>query len=490
MQSFKDFLLTEAKVAPKNTDVTADTIVRYFNSKLKRDYKIVDVLDIIKGSNKLKQALYRDSGGSAIGVNFLTSGVFYSITLWNNLKLDPNGRFTQPDKEVKLNPQESFATSIPAAIDAITGKTNESTVNEVINTYKINGETYVGKRDAAIAMKKAGASDFTIMTKLQIPAGKLQKFLGNAQGIEAEDGVYEITVGEDQQAADKEDVNAAVKKFEETEYADPRVVFDQMDILVKSVGMGANPALLITGQGGIGKSFGVGRVLKEVLGLVKGKDFVIMKGSNSTFAMYRFLYNNYNKLIIFDDCDSVFSDKDSMNVLKAVLDSGAERIVAWDTAGTVPIRSGASHDEIETELAAYSAKHNNKIAIPSQFEFEGGIIFISNMTRKQIEARDAALLTRCMSIDVTLSLTDTINRIKTCLPGIKYYAARKMNGQPIDITDEKDKQEVMEYMLSTEFRSVLASKSHAQVSFRTLINLCKLKASDPENWKSCASLAI
>ncbi len=494
MQSFKDFLLTEAKVAPKNVDRTADTVVRYFNSKLKRNYKLVDAYDAIKGSEKIRQGLYKDESGSAIGVNFKTSGEFYSISVWDKLLLDKTGRYVQPKREIKFESTESFAKVLPNAIDELFGTKEEVSesirIDEVINNYKYNGVSYSGKRDTAIAMKKNGESDIRIMRALDIPANKLRKFL-EGTGIEGEEGgTYEISVGEDQKIEEGDEVEQAVKQLDETEYADPKVVFDQLDVLVKSVGDGVNTALLITGQGGIGKSFGVGRVLKEVLGLVKGEDYVIMKGSNSSFAMYRFLYNNYDKTIIFDDCDSVFADKDSLNILKAVLDTGAERIVSWDTAGTVPIKTGMSHDQIEQELAAYSASHGNKPAIPSQFEFEGSIIFISNMTRKQIESRDAALLTRCLNVDITLSQEDTINRIKTCLPGIRYYAAKKIEGQPVDITNEDDKREVMDYMLSTEFRSILARKSQAQVSFRTLINLCKLKASDPVNWKSCVELAI
>lgn len=488
---FKDFLVTEAKVAPKNTDRTADTIVRYFNSKLKRSYVLMDVFEGIKGNNKILQAVYIDPSGSALGINFKTSGEFLSISYWNKFKMNSDGRWGNPDKEIKFSSSESFAKVLPAAIDELTGVKESVRVDEVLNTYKYNGVTYNGKRDTALAMKNNGESDYRIMQMLNIPANKLRKFLEGTNAAEAgEDGTFEITAGEPQRMAERDDVSNAVKLFEETEYADPAVVFDQLDVLVKSVGEGVNPALIITGQGGIGKSFGVGRVLKEVLGLVKGEDYVIMKGSNSSYAMYRFLYNNYNKTIIFDDCDSVFGDKDSLNVLKAVLDSGAERIVSWDTAGTVPVKTGMSHEQIEQELAAYSAAHGNKPVIPSQFEFEGSIIFISNMTRKQIEAKDAALLTRCLSIDITLSQEDTINRIKTCLPGIRYYAAKKVEGRPVDITNEEDKRAVMEYMMGTEFRSILSRKSQAQVSFRTLINLCKLKASDPVNWKACAELAI
>lgn len=488
--SFKQFLLTEAKVAPTNADKAADLVVSYFSKKVGREYTMIDKLTIIKGSDRLIQGLYKDSWGTAIGVNFTTAGEFKSVSVWNKLHLTPNGTWSQPDREIKFASSESFATVLPAAVDELFQGVNESMINEVINSYRYKGVEYTGKRAAAQAMKADGMGDIQIMRALDVPASKLRKLLGGEEKETSESGSYVISVGEPQTAEEAPEVNSAVKKFEETEYADPKIVFDQMDILVKSVGMGANPALLITGQGGIGKSFGVGRVLNNVLGLVKGQDYVIMKGSNSSFAMYRFLYNNYNKTIIFDDCDSVFADKDSMNILKGVLDSGSERIVGWDTAGTVPVKAGMSHEEIEEVLAEYSAKHGGKIAVPSQFEFEGSIIFISNMTKKQIEQKDAALLTRCMSIDVTLSLTDTINRIKTCLPGIRYFAAKKIDGKPVDITNEDDKNEVMEYMLSSEFRNILERRANPQVSFRTLINLCKLKASDPVNWKTCAALAI
>lgn len=493
MESFGDFLerrkLNEATVSPQNTDKTADLIISYFNKKLGKHYNIVDVLDAIKGSNKIKQALYKDADGSAVGVNFTTSGEFLSISVWNTLRLTGVGGWSQPDKDIVFKSQESFATALPAAIDALVNRTDESAINEVINTYKYNGTTYNGKREVAQAMKKDGLSDLQIMTSLKVPASKLRKLLGSEEEA-GEDGSFEIKVAEPQKFNESPEVSDAVEKFEETEYADPEIVFKQMDTMVKSVGQGINAALLITGQGGIGKSFGVGRVLKEVLGLVKGEDYVIMKGSTSTYAMYRFIYNNYNKVIIFDDCDSVFDGADSLNILKAVLDSGEERIVSWDTAGTVPVPAGISHEELEQMLAEYSAAHHNKPAVPSQFEFEGGIIFISNLSKDAIAKKDAALLSRCMNIDVTFSLEDTINRIKTCLPYIKYYAAKKINGQSVDITNEEDKAEVMEYMLSTDFKNILKKTHNAKVSFRTLINLCKLKASDPENWKSCVDRAI
>ena len=141
MQSFKDFLLTEAKVAPKNVDRTADTVVRYFNSKLKRNYKLVDAYDAIKGSEKIRQGLYKDESGSAIGVNFKTSGEFYSISVWDKLLLDKTGRYNQPKREIKFESSESFAKVLPNAIDELfgTGGMPETTVTKTTTTRTPSG---------------------------------------------------------------------------------------------------------------------------------------------------------------------------------------------------------------------------------------------------------------------------------------------------------------------------------------------------------------
>jgi len=52
-----------------------------------------------------------------------------------------------------------------------------------------------------------------------------------------------------------------------------------------------------------------------------------MKGKSSPFGLYSTLYMNRNKLIVFDDMDSVFKDTDTVNMLKAALDSTGENTV-------------------------------------------------------------------------------------------------------------------------------------------------------------------
>ena len=58
-----------------------------------------------------------------------------------------------------------------------------------------------------------------------------------------------------------------------------------------------------------------------------------MKGRCTPSAMYKFLYNHYNQICVFDDCDSVFGSEDGMNILKGALDSGNPREISWMTKG-------------------------------------------------------------------------------------------------------------------------------------------------------------
>ena len=122
------------------------------------------------------------------------------------------------------------------------------------------------------------------------------------------------------------------KEFETAEMvADPLPIFQQMNTYTLMVAQGLNTALLITGQGGVGKSYNVGRILSAYG--KKNKDYVIMKGKSSVSAMYKFLYDNYDKIVVFDDCDSVLQNTDGLNILKGVLDSSEVREVSWNTSG-------------------------------------------------------------------------------------------------------------------------------------------------------------
>jgi hypothetical protein len=197
--------------------------------------------------------------------------------------------------------------------------------------------------------------------------------------------------------------------------ADPLPIFRQLNTYVIMVARGLRNALLITGQGGIGKSYNVNKILSSYG--TKNKDYVIMKGKSSTSAMYKFLYDNYDKIVVFDDCDSVLQDVDGLNILKGVLDSGQVKEVSWNTSGTQMVNTFGceTHEEIEQKLQEWSENHKGREGIPTYFQFCGACIFISNLFKEDMEKSTAMqpLLTRCQAVDIKLMAEDIIFKIES-----------------------------------------------------------------------------
>lgn len=252
---------------------------------------------------------------------------------------------------------------------------------------------------------------------------------------------------------DKEDQ----KKLDQIEYADPNVVFDDMRKLLKLVITRKRNSIIISGLAGVGKSFTVEETLKES-GLVKGRDFEIIKGKSTSYALYQSLFENRDKLIVYDDCDSILKNKDAINMLKAALDTNKERVISWKSKSTF------NPDPLETiEIK----KLIQKGKLPDHFDFRGRIIFITNIYYKNI---DDALLSRSFVIDVTLQAKDVLLRIETILDNIM----RDVPEATYDI-----KKQVLDYYKYL----VKNNQLKKPMSIRTFIAGVIIRLSGDENWK-------
>ena len=252
---------------------------------------------------------------------------------------------------------------------------------------------------------------------------------------------------------DKEDK----KKLDQIEYADPDVVFDDMRKLLKLVITRKRNSIIISGLAGVGKSFTVEETLKESR-LVKGRDFEIIKGKSTSYALYQSLFENRDKLIVYDDCDSILKNKDAINMLKAALDTNKERVISWKSKSTF------NPDPLETiEIK----KLIQKGKLPDHFDFRGRIIFITNIYYKNI---DDALLSRSFVIDVTLQAKDVLLRIETILDNIM----RDVPEATYDI-----KKQVLDY-----FKYLVKNNQLKKpMSIRTFIAGVIIRLSGDENWK-------
>lgn len=210
--------------------------------------------------------------------------------------------------------------------------------------------------------------------------------------------------------ADKE-INNLQAQFEEEERATPEERFDDMKSYIYNVIAGIKPLALLCGAPGVGKTF---RVMQAVKGTGKrhGIDYKILKGKCTPTALYMALFEmrDEGKLLIFDDCDSIFKDSDAINLLKAAYDSGDERYVTWAVARPPQVSAE------EGEMWGIAPNDKGQYLLPREFEYNGGGIIISNWRAGMI---DTAVRSRALICDLDFTTDEILGLIEGLAPKIK-----------------------------------------------------------------------
>src|SRR6056300_1856284 len=177
--------------------------------------------------------------------------------------------------------------------------------------------------------------------------------------------------------------------------------FTILDSMTKACKKGDVRAMIVSGPPGVGKSHGVEKQLgKHDLIATLGErppKYQVVKGAMSALGLYCKLYNyaDRDNVLVFDDCDSIFADELSLNILKAALDSKKTRTIHWNTD---------------------SFKLRNE-GVPDSFEFKASAIFITNLKFDKVKGKLRehleALESRCHYMDLTIdSERDKMLRIK------------------------------------------------------------------------------
>ena len=275
------------------------------------------------------------------------------------------------------------------------------------------------------------------------------------------------SMNEIQYVADKDAPEAApaepAKPAETTEEAMDRIAkrFGILDQMTDAVATGVVRGLIVSGPPGVGKSFGVERILDEYEAMHKlsgGKHArtEVVKGSMTPIGLYQTLYNNAEKgsILVFDDCDSILFDEVCLNMLKAVLDSGKKRRISWKSESSALRREG----------------------IPDTFDFEGGVIFITNVNfenvrSKKIQDHLAALMSRCHYIDLEMdTLSDRFLRIDQI---VRDGMLNEYN------FGEEGNTEVVTFMKEN-------SGALREVSLRMVLKIADLKQMSNDTWEDLA----
>lgn len=254
----------------------------------------------------------------------------------------------------------------------------------------------------------------------------------------------------------------------EEEKIDATTLFGHLVDLVKFTASGANKSLFIYGGPGTGKTHTVTQTIEEQ-GLVKNTDWYHIKGRVTPIALYQTLFmHRKEKLLVFDDCDSVFSNGDAINILKGALDSYDERVISWLSARTVNVAKMDSDErrqfEQEVDDKIVNDPTDPKIKFPSEFTYTGRIMFISNLSRNDM---DTAILSRSASIDMTLTAEQILSRIEANIDKLGGIAATK-----------DQKLEVLQF-----FKERAAQGKITNPNMRMFISGVNLVMSGLPNWK-------
>ncbi len=233
--------------------------------------------------------------------------------------------------------------------------------------------------------------------------------------------------------------------------------------ILQKIGRGACEgsvrSLIVSGAGGVGKTHTIEEIVEQYIEK-EGIQAEFIKGMVSPINLYMLLYRNRTKncVTVMDDADAVFFNEDSLGILKAALDSSQKRKINWMSQSA-------------------ALKEND---VPTQFYYEGTMIFISNLDfqgivdagKGKIAPHLQALMTRAMYLDLKLH---TPREVGLWID----YMVQKHDILVNDGLSPQQQEDVLDFI--SQHRGNLRN-----LSIRTALKLSMLVKSEPETWRSLA----
>lgn len=235
--------------------------------------------------------------------------------------------------------------------------------------------------------------------------------------------------------------------------------FDILSLLTKGAVAKNIRAVVVTGAAGIGKTYNVEQILSRDC-----KHHEIVRGTLSAINLYMlaYQYRHAGNVIVLDDADDIFHDEDALNILKVLCDTSSNRVVSY-------------------RKEAHQLKEND---VPQSFEFNGAMIFISNVDfqkfvdegKNKFAAHMAALMSRSLYLDLQIhdknSLGVWVAHIAQAGRIFERENVPRHLHQPIlnFLKDNRD--------------------SLRELSVRTLMKLCQLAKDNPARWESIGRVLL
>jgi len=229
--------------------------------------------------------------------------------------------------------------------------------------------------------------------------------------------------------------------------------FEVLGMMTEGVVTGDLRGLIASGPPGLGKSHTVDKVLSEWD--PEGENHTIVRGYVRATGLIKLLYDysGPGKVIVFDDSDNVLYDETSLNLIKTASDTTRIRRLAWLSEG-----------ELVSDLTGE--------VIPRYFDFDGGLIFITNLDFDSLIVRGhklaphlEAMMSRSHYIDLSLKTRrDYLVRIRQVIfEGL------------LDYLNFHEQAQVLEFIEDY-------CDSLRELSLRMAIKIGNLRKAHPQNW--------
>lgn len=241
--------------------------------------------------------------------------------------------------------------------------------------------------------------------------------------------------------------------------------FASLDLMTYGVVNGDFRSMIVSGNPGIGKTYTLEYILE------KARDssqimYTGVRGYVRPTGLFRLLWEHKDKgqAIMFDDADSVFADEVGLNLLKGALDTTKRRTISW--------RSEKKFESADGD------------AIPESFDFNGSIIFVSNIdfersiaSANKLAPHLEALMSRSYYLNLNLRNTrELMVRIKSVVENSDILSSL---GKGVK---KRDQQKIVDYIETNMGRL-------REMSLRTVIKLGTIfnaAGGDEENFRKMA----
>jgi hypothetical protein len=193
-------------------------------------------------------------------------------------------------------------------------------------------------------------------------------------------------------------------------------------------------AVMLYGSAGVGKTWNT----IETLDRLKSRDghinYYQIKGKITPVELYSFVcqHSGPNDIVIFDDCDTAFTNNDSMNLIKAMTDTYDHRMVT------------------------YNSPYISRQGLPTEFEFFGKLIMITNQSilgNEHYNALRDRMLLFTLDLDWESKFCKSIDMIVNSIKYRRSSNYRKMAQYVVDYMYKRQAVfNIPEYSLRTAIR--------------------------------------